>query len=156
MTRQAPPSSASTVSRIVSCRPRRKRGSGSIFRDARGWIAVISTTQGKRKRRALDYPDAKRKLAELKREHRAILPAEYRPWRRIDGDPKYRGIRPSRRFSVLERDGFRCVYCGASAKDARLTVDHRIAVANGGTDALDNLVTACEECNLGKGARSVA
>lgn len=54
------------------------------------------------------------------------------------------------RFSVLERDGFRCRYCGEGSADARLHVDHVKPVSKGGTDDLDNLVTACEGCNLGK------
>ncbi len=65
---------------------------------------------------------------------------------------KRRALSPKLRFTVFARDGWRCVYCGNAAADSTLHVDHRIAVANGGTDALDNLATACEECNLGKGA----
>ena len=29
-------------------------------------------------------------------------------------------------------------------------VDHIVPVSKGGTNDLDNLVTACEQCNLGK------
>jgi hypothetical protein len=54
------------------------------------------------------------------------------------------------RYEVLRRDGHRCVYCGATAKDAKLTIDHVIAVALGGTDDVGNLVTACSDCNGGK------
>lgn len=56
------------------------------------------------------------------------------------------------RFQVLRRDGYRCHYCGATAAEAKLTVDHVTAVALGGTDTADNLVTACEPCNGGKSA----
>lgn len=58
----------------------------------------------------------------------------------------------SLRFQVLRRDGHRCHYCGATAAQAKLTVDHITAVALGGTDTADNLVTACEPCNGGKSA----
>ncbi|MFJ6561989.1 HNH endonuclease [Streptomyces sp. NPDC091412] len=54
------------------------------------------------------------------------------------------------RFEVLRRDGFRCRYCGVTAADAELTVDHVTPIALGGADALDNLVTACGPCNNGK------
>jgi hypothetical protein len=54
------------------------------------------------------------------------------------------------RFEVLKRDGFRCRYCGASADDARLEVDHVIARANGGGNDATNLATACKACNSGK------
>lgn len=58
------------------------------------------------------------------------------------------------RWEVLARDRFTCVYCGAKAPDVKLHVDHRLSVYDGGTDDLTNLVTACQDCNLGKGARS--
>lgn len=56
------------------------------------------------------------------------------------------------RFEVFKRDAFRCSYCGRTPPDVLLHVDHVIAVANGGTDDLSNLVTACQDCNLGKAA----
>lgn len=51
---------------------------------------------------------------------------------------------------VLYRDSFTCQYCGRSAPDVVLHVDHVIPVSKGGTNSMANLVTACEECNLGK------
>lgn len=60
------------------------------------------------------------------------------------------------RFEVFKRDGFRCHYCGAHPPGVLLHVDHIVAVAAGGSNAIDNLVTACEPCNLGKGARALA
>jgi hypothetical protein len=56
------------------------------------------------------------------------------------------------RFEILKRDGFRCVYCGATPMDQPLHVDHVLAVANGGSDDPANLVASCEPCNLGKSA----
>jgi hypothetical protein len=56
------------------------------------------------------------------------------------------------RFEVLRRDNHACRYCGASAPDAKLTVDHVIPTALGGQDEPSNLVTACEPCNSGKSA----
>lgn len=64
-------------------------------------------------------------------------------------------ISPRQRFQVFSRDEYRCVYCGATGKEAPLHVDHKISLADGGTSEFDNLVTACERCNLGKGAKSV-
>ncbi|MER6092418.1 HNH endonuclease [Streptomyces bluensis] len=54
------------------------------------------------------------------------------------------------RYEVLRRDGHACRYCGATAPDAKLTVDHVIPQALGGSDDPTNLVTACEPCNSGK------
>ena len=59
------------------------------------------------------------------------------------------------RFQVLERDGFTCRYCGAKPPDGALHADHIIPVSDGGKDTLDNLITACEPCNSGKGSRSI-
>jgi len=55
-----------------------------------------------------------------------------------------------KRFFVLKRDQFTCRNCGKSGIGVRLEVDHKVSVKNGGTDALDNLVTLCFECNRGK------
>lgn len=54
------------------------------------------------------------------------------------------------RYEVLRRDNHACRYCGASAPDAKLTVDHVMPVALGGGDDPTNLVTACRDCNAGK------
>lgn len=66
------------------------------------------------------------------------------------------GLSKRVRFEVFKRDGFVCQYCGAHPPSVTLHVDHIIAVASGGTNDVDNLVTACEPCNLGKGARALA
>lgn len=57
------------------------------------------------------------------------------------------------RFDVFKRDQFTCQYCGAHPPAVVLHVDHIHPVAEGGSDDEDNLVTSCERCNLGKGAR---
>lgn len=56
------------------------------------------------------------------------------------------------RFEVLQRDGYVCRYCGHGAPSVVLHIDHVVPVAHGGTNELDNLVTACEACNNGKRA----
>lgn len=60
------------------------------------------------------------------------------------------------RFEVFKRDGFVCQYCGATPPAVILHVDHIHPVAEGGANDQDNLVTACESCNLGKGARTLS
>ena len=57
------------------------------------------------------------------------------------------------RFEVFKRDSFRCQYCGATAPDVVLEVDHIKPKKEGGKDSITNLVTACKACNSGKGAR---
>lgn len=58
------------------------------------------------------------------------------------------------RFEVLRRDNHACRYCGATAPEAILTVDHVTPVALGGSDDPDNLVAACQDCNYGKASTS--
>ena len=52
------------------------------------------------------------------------------------------------RFQVFKRDRFTCQYCGRSGVE--LEVDHIQPLASGGTNDLDNLITACKDCNRGK------
>src|SRR5262249_44331421 len=54
------------------------------------------------------------------------------------------------RFEIFRRDNHACRYCGATAPDATLTIDHVVPLALGGTDDPTNLVTACKDCNAGK------
>lgn len=54
------------------------------------------------------------------------------------------------RYEILRRDNHTCRYCGATAPDAKLTVDHVVAQALGGSDDPSNLVAACADCNAGK------
>lgn len=64
------------------------------------------------------------------------------------------------RFEVKKRDDFTCVYCGFNRMNAGeawgrsnwLEIDHIVAVADGGTNAPENLVVCCMKCNVGKGA----
>lgn len=56
------------------------------------------------------------------------------------------------RFQILRRDNHACRYCGASAPEATLVVDHVLPVALGGETTAENLVTACVACNSGKAA----
>lgn len=63
---------------------------------------------------------------------------------------------------MLSRDDYTCRYCGHRPEQLRawqwgryratLHIDHVIPVAAGGLNTLSNLVTACERCNLRKGA----
>jgi hypothetical protein len=60
------------------------------------------------------------------------------------------------RFEVFKRDSFKCQYCGGGAPEVLLHVDHIKPVAGGGDDDLTNLITSCQPCNLGKGARELS
>ncbi len=61
-------------------------------------------------------------------------------------------------MKVFRRDRYRCYYCGLDGlRDFEswliLTIDHVHPNAKGGQRSMDNLVTACQPCNLLKGKR---
>lgn len=59
------------------------------------------------------------------------------------------------RVKVYERDGYRCRYCTKQLTHETVTLDHVIAVSQGGGHQFDNLVTACLDCNSKKNGRLV-
>lgn len=54
------------------------------------------------------------------------------------------------RFEVLKRDKFTCQYCGKSAPDVVLEIDHIKPISKGGNNDIMNLITSCKDCNRGK------
>jgi 5-methylcytosine-specific restriction endonuclease McrA len=61
------------------------------------------------------------------------------------------------RYSVFERDQFRCLACGVDAYEdifLSLNADHIVPESKGGPTSIGNLQTLCRECNAGKGNRS--
>jgi 5-methylcytosine-specific restriction endonuclease McrA len=73
-----------------------------------------------------------------------------------------RGARWSRR-GVLQRDGYRCIYCGIQAGRSQrggvltktdFTVDHIIPRSRGGQNTWGNTACACPVCNHRKGNRT--
>jgi 5-methylcytosine-specific restriction endonuclease McrA len=61
-------------------------------------------------------------------------------------------------MKIFRRDHFKCYYCGLDGRRdfeswLILTVDHVHPNAKGGQRCMDNLVTACQPCNLIKGKR---
>lgn len=74
---------------------------------------------------------------------------------RVSVNKRVRPLSPGERLCVLQRDHYTCQYCGATAPEVALHVDHVIPRSLGGTNAMGNLVAACATCNLGKMARRV-
>lgn len=54
------------------------------------------------------------------------------------------------RFEVFKRDGFVCQYCGKHPPEVTLEIDHIQPKSKKGTDDINNLITACFDCNRGK------
>lgn len=66
------------------------------------------------------------------------------------GDNKREPIPQKLRFEIFKRDSFKCQYCGASAPEVLLHIDHIKPVSKGGTNEILNLITSCKDCNSGK------
>lgn len=56
------------------------------------------------------------------------------------------------RHAVLARDGRVCRYCSSAVGPFHF--DHEIPWSRGGKSTIQNIVVACESCNLSKGART--
>ena len=61
---------------------------------------------------------------------------------------------PFTRATVFLRDEFTCQYCGYKGKD--LTFDHVVPKSRGGKTRWDNVVAACQSCNLRKAAKTTS
>lgn len=60
--------------------------------------------------------------------------------------------RRNRKERVFHRDGPWCFYCRRLFSYAELTLDHLVPRVRGGRDTPDNLLLACEPCNVRKGS----
>ena len=65
----------------------------------------------------------------------------------------YKNKVPYSKRNIFVRDGYKCMYCGTTAK-IKLTIDHVIPQAQGGKSNFDNCVAACRPCNHKKGHRT--
>jgi 5-methylcytosine-specific restriction endonuclease McrA len=69
---------------------------------------------------------------------------------RVGNPERHWKVPPVSRREVLRRDSHTCQYCGNTRK---LTLDHVIPRSKGGSHTWDNVVAACERCNLTKSDR---
>lgn len=57
------------------------------------------------------------------------------------------------RYEIFDRDGYRCLSCGATRGEGRrLQVHHTKPVSAGGDNAPENLETLCDDCHAGRHA----
>ena len=64
-----------------------------------------------------------------------------------------RYISKSVRVTVLNRDKYKCVFCGRSSQQIELQIDHIKPFSKGGSNDINNLQTLCIDCNIGKSDR---
>jgi len=67
-----------------------------------------------------------------------------------------RGIPKAVRLLVFERDNFTCQYCGIKGTAETLGIDHILPISLGGVNEIDNMATACHNCNMRKGSRDLS
>jgi hypothetical protein len=74
------------------------------------------------------------------------------PHSAAEDEVDYYNVRENR-LKVFERDGYACRHCGKQLTRFTATLDHVQAVAHGGDNSFENLVTACLDCNSRKNSR---
>ena len=60
------------------------------------------------------------------------------------------------RRNIYLRDRFKCQYCLKILSTEQLTIDHVIPKSRGGGTRWDNVVAACQACNLRKAAKTTS
>lgn len=121
--------------------------------------------------RALESIGAIRKEGEANRDgtlYRVLIPEEIEACRKFraerttpepkpevsKGEIDFYNVRANR-VKVFERDEYKCRYCSKQLNRFTATLDHLKAVAEGGDNSFENLVTACLDCNSRKHHRPV-
>lgn len=92
-------------------------------------------------------------LARMGKTH-ALWLAHHPEWPpRAEKGRRRSSLSPRLRFAIFKRDHYRCQLCGASSltnKSVELEIDHKVPLAKGGTNHMDNLWVLCRPCNQGK------
>lgn len=117
---------------LLDCLRVQSVGSGEAHLDAQVMVGTLVDEYG---------------LRDLRRPPRSPVTPEERMRRR------WEGLRPRLAPVVLQRDGAICRSCGGTSN---LTIDHRLPIARGGTNELDNLQVLCKSCNNRKRTRTDA
>ena len=120
--------------------------------------------------RALESIGAIRKEGEPNRDgtlYRVLIPDEIEACRRLcaertAAEPELNFPRTDldddslqkNRIKAYERDGYICRSCGKQLTRFTATVDHVRSLGEGGDNSLENLVTACLDCNARRRKRS--
>lgn len=96
-----------------------------------------------------DRKRANRRLSNKR--HRATIRESLKAYthkRRANGG----SFTPLQIRELLEMQNCRCIYCGVDIKH-NPTIDHHIAVSQGGSSDITNIFMACKKCNSSKGKK---
>ena len=84
---------------------------------------------------------------------REIEERKHKDWKEVKkAKPRENPLSPKVRFEVLKRDHFTCQYCGRKSPEVELEVDHIEPYSKTKDNSMENLITACKDCNRGKKA----
>jgi len=84
---------------------------------------------------------------------REIEERKHTDWKEVKkAKPRENPLSPKVRFEVLKRDHFTCQYCGRKSPEVELEVDHIEPYSKTKDNSMENLITACKDCNRGKKA----
>lgn len=127
-------------------------------------------------RRAAWYENNKERLLPIREkwmaENKEKMRAYYSQWRK-DNPHLIRKYNHARRaanisapgnytsgeaFAILMAQDHKCAnpYCGDDLKIVEKHLDHRVPLANGGSNSIENLQWLCAPCNLSKGSKDEA
>lgn len=73
---------------------------------------------------------------------------QFTPWIKLDAGRVFSAAWKVIRAAIFARDDYTCAYCGV--RGGRLECDHIVPVSRGGSNARENLTTACFSCNRAK------
>lgn len=106
-------------------------------------LEIIHLCQERIKERIKDKNISIKDLKEIKENAELNL-------RELGHKENERNISVRLRFDILHRDNFTCSYCGRSAPEVILHIDHMLPFSKWWKTTLDNLITSCSDCNLWK------
>ena len=78
-----------------------------------------------------------------------------KPCKRVNARKYYNNTPLKNRFEFLKKFNFTCQYCGRKAPEIQFHIDHILPLSGGGGSNLDNLILACDDCNIGKGDKKL-
>lgn len=107
-----------------------------------------------------DYSSCKQIIENIIRRSKLFQEIKNRKYQEWKGEikkkkPREHPVSPRLRFQVLQRDNFTCQYCGKKAPEVVLEVDHIEPYSKTKNNDINNLISACKECNRGKRIRGV-
>ncbi len=124
----------------------------SIRADVQGKLNVLE-----RLRRWYPITDIQVEIVKLNIQRKVYGAA---PQRRKRPGPKFvmQGVAPSaeKRLAILQRDGFRCLYCGASVTAETAHVHHFVQRKHGGSARYDIQGTLCAHCHTAVATQALA